>query len=151
MGFCHRRNVVIMQLVSNVKTKIHNWQERRFLRKHGCRSWNQYHRVYDPDYSAKATTLRDFYHGYPYWHVFDNYNHFCYKLTGDYGPGGLIYGFHHMDVWCDDNTKHKFRIDGLRLFKNQNEWHINEISGEDRMVFAFKDERDYAWFMLRWS
>jgi hypothetical protein len=83
--------------------------------------------------------------------VFDSYDHFCYKLRGDYGPGGLIYGFHHMEVWCDDNTKHKFRTDGLRLFKNQNEWHINEIGGEGRVVFAFKDERDYVWFMLRWS
>ena len=140
-----------MEIVSTVKNKIHSWRERRFLRKHGCRTWDHYHRVYDSDYNARATTLRDFYHGYPYWHVFDNYDHFCYETLADYGPGGVFFGLHRMLAWCKDNTKHKFRIDGLRLFKIQNEWHINEIGGEDMMVFAFKDERDYAWFMLRWS
>lgn len=151
MGFRHRHDVVIMELVSNLKTRFYNWRERRFLRKHGCCSWDQYHRVYDPDHNPRGSTLRDFYHGYPCRHVFENYNHFCYNLIADYGPGGRIYGFHRMEVWCDDNIKHKFRKDGIRLAKFQNEWHINEISGEDRIVFAFENERDYAWFMLRWS
>ena len=143
--------MVIMKLLSTVKNKICSWREERFLRKHGCRSWDQYYKVYDPDYNARASKLQDFYHGYPYWHVFDNYSHYCYNLIGDYGPGGLMYGFRRMQVWCDTNIKHRFRMDGLRLFRIQNEWHINEIGGEDKMVFAFKDERDYAWFMLRWS
>jgi len=151
VGFRHRHDVVIMKIVSAAKNRIHNWQERRFLRKNGCRSWNEYYRVYDPDYNIRADKLRDYYHGYPYWHVFDNYNHYCYKVLADYGPGGLIYGFHYIRDWCKDNTKHKFRMDGLRVYQFDNEWHINELSGEDRMVFAFKDERNYAWFMLRWS
>lgn len=140
-----------MKFLTTVKNKIHKWQEQRFLRKHGCVSWDMYNRLYDPDYNARATVLRDFYHGYPYWHVFDNYNHFCYKILGDYGPGGVFYGFNRMQAWCDTNIKHKFRIDGLRLFKNQNEWHLNELSGNDKIVFAFENERDYAWFMLKWS
>jgi len=37
------------------------------------------------------------------------------------------------------------------LFKIENEWHINELGGGDRMVFAFENERDHAWFMLKWS
>jgi hypothetical protein len=113
-----------------------------------------YNRLYDPDYNARESKLRDFYHGYPYWHVFDNYDHFCYKIIEDYGPGGLIWGFHRMQAWCKDNTKHKFRMDELRVSQFDNEWQVNEICeifGEDRMVFAFEDERDYAWFMLRWS
>ena len=140
-----------MELLSTVKTRFCNWRERRFLRKHGCCSWDHYHRVYDPDYNLRAGVLRDFYHGYPYRHVFDNYDHFCYEMIEDYGPGGSFDGFHRMSAWCKDNTKHNFRIDSLRLTKIQNEWHINELSGEDRIVFAFKDERDYVCFMLRWS
>lgn len=140
-----------MKLLSTVKTRFCNWREQRFLRKHGCDSWDQYHRVYDPDYNPRADKLRDYYHGYPYSHVFNNYDHFCYEILADYGPGGSFHGFHRMQAWCNDNTKHKFRIDGLRLFKVENEWCINELGGGDRMVFAFENERDYVWFMLRWS
>lgn len=143
--------MVVMEIVSTVKNKIHSWRERRFLRKHGCRSWWEYNRKHDLDFDLRANNLADSYHGYPYRHVFDHYNHYCYKLLADYGPGGLIYGFHRMEVWCKDNIKHKFRIDAIRLSKIQNEWHINELSGEDRVVFAFKDKRDFLWFQLRWS
>lgn len=151
MGFRHRHDVVVMEFLSAVKTRFRNWREWRFLCKHGCITWDQYHKVYDPDHSGRATTLRDFYHGYPYWRVFDNRSHFCYDFIADYGPGGLIWGFHRMQAWCKDNTKHKFRMDGLRVSKFHNEWQVNEITGGDRIVFAFKDERDYVWFMLRWS
>lgn len=140
-----------MKFITTVKNKIHKWREQRFLRKHGCVSWDMYNRLYDPDYDIRASRVKDYYHGYPYWHVFDNYNHFCYEKLADYGPGGVFYGFHRMQAWCNDSIKHKFRMDGLRLFKIENEWHINELSGGDKMVFAFENERDYAWFMLKWS
>jgi hypothetical protein len=32
-----------------------------------------------------------------------------------------------------------------------NEWEINELGGGDYIFVAFKEQRDYTWFILRWN
>jgi hypothetical protein len=113
----------------------------------------------DPDYNIRATKITDYYHGYPYWHVFENRDHYCYKLLYDYGPGGHRYGYHDIVEWCEKNIKHKHRLDFLRVFQQtpigldgpgKPEWWINEIGGGDHIFIAFKDPKDLLWFTMKW-
>ena len=147
-------------MLTTIKQRYKAWKERRFLKKHGCSSWKEYNRIYDPDYDIRASRVKDYYHGYPYWHVFERSNHYCYQLLYDYGPGGHRYGYHDIIDWCEENTKGKHRIDFLRVWRQTGidvngqhhpELWINEIGGGDHIFVAFKEERDYTWFMLRWS
>ena len=136
------------------------WKDRRFLKKHGCKTWAQYNKQYDPDYNLRASRIRDFYHGYPYIYCFDNYKHYAYQKIGDYGPGGIITGIDEIQKWVSNNTKNKTRFDFLRVIKvgavhldntTSEEWWINEIGGGDLIFVAFKEERDYLIFSLRWA
>lgn len=140
-------------MLSELLEKHEQWKHRRFLKKHGCETWDQYNRFYDPDYNLSASRVQDYYHGYLYWHIFDNDDHYCYRELADYGPGGSVYGFHKIDAWCKENLKNKFRLDYLRVHRDyhDNQWTINELGGQDRVFIAFKDERDYIWFMLKYS
>jgi|688.fasta_scaffold1452166_1 hypothetical protein len=136
------------------KQQYKAWKDRRFLKRHGCRDWEEYHYCYDPDRNIRCTRVKDYYHGYPYWHVFERSNHYCYKLLYDYGPGGHRCGYHDIIDWCEENAKGKHRTDFLRVIKypsTGNEWEINEFVGGDHIFVAFKEERDYLMFVLRWS
>jgi hypothetical protein len=56
--------------------------------------------------------------------------------------------------WCDENCKDKHRMDFHRAMNAPGtawEWHINELGGGDYIFAAFKNERDYTWFLMRWS
>lgn len=147
-------------MISFIKNHYNQWQERRFLKRHGCSTREQYDRKYDPDYNYNADRVKNFYHGYPYWHVFENGSHHCYKLLYDHGPGGHRYGYHDIQDWCKENAQHKFRMDFLRVFEQtpiglngaeETEWWINEIGGGDHVFIAFKDPEDFFMFKLRWS
>ena len=147
-------------MVSWIIKKWRAWQDRRFLNRHGCDSWTEYHRVYDPDYNRMADRIQDFYHGYPYVHCFENYNHYIYQVIADYGPGGRRWGHNEIHEWAEKHSQDKVRFDFLRVFKqgsidwdgnDEEEWWINEIGGQDLVFAAFKDERDYMMFLLRWA
>lgn len=156
-----------MELFNRVKERYQSWKDQRFLKKHGCVSWDQYHFRFDPDVNSRATRVADYYHGYPFVFCAEASNHYAYQLLADYGPGGTIYGYHNIVDWCKANTKQKHRTDILRVFKQHGlshnpsnntmdwietpEWWINEIGGSDLLFFAFKSEKEYNWFMLRWA
>lgn len=131
--------------------RYRSWSEYRFLRKHGCTTRKEYNRKYDPDYNCRATRIADYYHGYPYVYCFEDEHHFAYAHIADYGPGGVRWGFHDINDWCEQHLTHKFRMDGHRVYKYFNdEWAINEIGGGDYIFAAFKSEVDYLHFRLRW-
>lgn len=139
-------------MIEKLAKKYQQWRDRRFLRRHHCSSWRQYHRVYDPGYYASASRVCDRYPGYPHVYCFDNHSHFVYNLLADYGPGGVRYGFDHVQTWCDKNLQHGYRMDCLRVIKNYwDEWEVNELGGSDFVFVAFENEQDYMHFVLRWA
>lgn len=141
-------------IISALSGKYKRWKDARFLKKHGCSSWNEYNHIYDTDVFRSASRVTDYYMGYKYVHCFDNRDNYAYKLLYDYGPGGYRYGYHDIVDWCKENTKHKHRSDILRAMKEPctaNQWEINELGGGDYLFFAFQNEKEYTWFLLRWS
>ena len=121
-------------------------KHRYILWRSGYKDWNTYLRMTDPDISWRASRIVDFYHGYPYVYCIENRNHLAY-----YWDLGLD-GSWRLHQWCEKNCKDKFRFDGHRVLKNYwGEWEVNEIGGGDYMFAAFKNERDFNWFMLKWS
>lgn len=141
-------------MIDWAKQRYKAWKDTRFLKRHNCDNWQQYHRQFDPDYDIRASRVKDYYHGYPYWHVFERHGHYCYQLLYDYGPGGHRYGYHDIIDWCQANCKNKHRTDFLRVIQapsTNNQWEINEIGGGDYIFVAFKDERDFVLFTLRWA
>ena len=146
-------------MFQRLKQQWQAWQDRRFLKRHGCASWAEYHRVYDPDYDIRACCIRDFYHGYPHVYCFENHAHYIYQMIADYGPAGVRYGYGHSVVhkWAEEHSQDKVRFDFLRVNKSDHnrigtyDCDINEISGQDLVFAAFKNEQDYLHFVLRWA
>jgi hypothetical protein len=138
---------MINNLVGSVKQWHREWKDSRFLKRHGCNSWKEYNRKYDLDYNPRATRLKDFYHGYPYFYCFENHEHDVYYW--DLGLNGAYF----VDKWCRENCTGKYRFDFHRAIKApwyDNEWSINEIGGGDYIFVAFKNEQDYLLFLLGW-
>jgi hypothetical protein len=130
-----------------ITEKIKSYKDHLFLKKYNCKSWEEYHLRYDPDYNIRATKVKDIYHGYPYVYCFENPNHEIY--IWDLGYDGSFV----VNKWCKENLNEKFRFDFLRVIKwppNSNEWEINEIGGGDYIFFACKSPIDYTLFKLRW-
>lgn len=131
-----------------IKNKIEDIRRKWILHRNGYKDWETYLRMTDPDIHWRATRLKDFYHGYPYVYCFENHNHFAYfwEIHTD--------GMWVMHKWCNEQCKDKFRFDFHRAIKfpsTANEWEINELGGGDYIFAAFKNERDFTWFMMRWS
>lgn len=123
-------------------------KERRFLKKHGCKTWKEYNRNYDPDYNISASRIKDVYYGYSHIYCFENHKHEIYEWDL------YLDGMYRVDKWCKENLKDKYRFDFLRVIKapsTNNEWEINELGGGDYIFAAFKNPKDYTLFLLRWS
>jgi len=140
-------------MFKTIRQRYQEWQERRFLRRHGCDNRAQYERMYDPDYNSRATCTRDYYHGYPYVHCFEDYGHYIYQI-------GVVYGHTEIRRWAQENCQDKVRFDFLRVCQQHAiglngradpEWHINGVGDRDMIFVAFKSEQDFAFFMLRWA
>jgi hypothetical protein len=150
----------MVMMFETIQQRYQAWQERRFLRRYGCTSRAQYEKMYDPDHNARATRTSDYYHGYPYVYCFEDYSHYIYQPIADYGPGGVRSGHTDIRRWAQENCQDKVRFDFLRVCQQHAiglngqadpEWHINGIGDRDMIFVAFKSERDFAFFMLRWS
>jgi hypothetical protein len=134
-------------MISYLKQKYLDWKEQIFLKSHGFKTRAQYERFYDPDYNIRATRIKDYYHGYPYVYRFDDRDHTIYFWDLGYD------GRYVINKWCQENLKDKFRFDFLRVWKEHytQEWEINSLGGGDYIFIAFKDEKDFMWFKLRWE
>ena len=144
-----------MKLVRNIRARFKLFKNRRYLAKHGCKTWLEYHRINDPDHNPRASDIVEFYHGYPYVYCFEDYSHYIYSNTGTND------GYETMTKWFQNNLQHKWRFDFMRVFAQtpvgldgpagKHEFFINEIGGKDLIFVAFKDQRDYVNFLLRWA
>lgn len=130
-------------VVSKYKNMLDEWKHHRFLKKHGCRTQREYDLKYDAGYQPRADRIKHIYHGYSYFYFVPDTN-----THADYYEKVRI-----LEAWCDENCKEMFRGDWHRGFYDrwQNDFVINEIGGGDVVVFAFKSEKDYLWFLLSCS
>lgn len=135
-----------------IKARIRKWLAERKLKKSGYETWSRYRHNRDPDVQKYANHLDDFYFKYPYVYACTNPNHYAYELLYDYGPGGHRYGFHEIEDWCSDKIRWNYRVDIHRVWQDQwGKYSLNDIGGGDIIFFAFKHEKDFAHFLLRWS
>jgi len=106
----------------------------------------QYAKWIDEDYNRTGDNVKYVYCGYPYVAVFETSNGSPWNEYTDW-----MTALHEMKAWCRANCTDSWREDFHRVWKDFNgEWECNEISGIDVLFFAFKNEKDYTWFMLRW-
>ena len=137
-------------------SKIKHWVNQRLLarklRKSGFRTWEAYNRWYDTDVNQQAYRVEHFYCGYPYVYCFEDRGHDAYQSVYDYGPAGYKEGIDTISDWCKQTCKDKFRVDFHRVVEDQDkQWVVNELGGGDHIFVAFKSERDYLWFLMKWS
>ena len=131
-----------------IKYRYLEWQWERVLRNSGHKSWESYLRANDPDFNIRGRTVRDQLFGYAYIACID-----YTKLPTRFDPlWGPIEHCGDMVEWCDQNCRGKYRNHWERVIEDHNGQYLpNGIGGTDELFFAFKDERDYIMFMLRWS
>ena len=136
-----------------LRARWRKWRSARFLKDHGCRSWAEYNRRYDPDFVHRASYVKNIYTGYEFVHCIDSHTHYAYKMIYDYGPGGYKDGYHEIISWCEEHCEGKYRCDFLRVMWDQwmNDWTVNELGGADYVFFAFKNETDFMNYLLRWA
>lgn len=128
-----------------IKYKLLERQWDRVLR--GYSSWEHYCYVNDADYNPAGYTVRDQLHGYPYIALVP-YNRIQTEFEPLFGP--IRHG-NHIKEWCDKNCRGKYRWHWERVIVDHAGQYLpNGIGGTDELFFAFKDERDYLMFVLKW-
>lgn len=138
--------MVLKGIFATLKKSYHAKKRQKFLEKHGCYTEEEYSRRYDPDINWREDNIKRFYHGYPYVFVFTDPLGDIWTRHGDW-----LQGLHAINEWCDGNIIHKYRPDIHRAMHSSWEgWSRNELAG-DYVFFAFKDEKDFVWFSLRWG
>lgn len=143
-----------MRIIRRIKAWYRKRLAERKLKRSGYNSWAQYSRCRDPDVWYVASRVKDFYRGYPYVYCFEDRNHYAYELLYDYGPGGIRYGNDDIYDWLDQNARFTSRLDMHRVIKypsTSGQWEFNDLGGGDYIFAAFKTERDYLHFVLRWA
>jgi len=138
-----------MNIISSLKQRYKGYKEKRFLETHGCKTWREYERRYDSDVGPMARWAHTYYHGYPHLFSLEPTDRLYSGMT-------KLIPYHYqsdkMVEWCEKNCTGKWRNDWHRgSYDTQDNFELDGILGEDIMFFAFKEESDYAWFMLRWS
>ena len=162
-GILSLLNGVPIQSLKKKIRRISAWsrykQNKNFLKKNHSYSWKQYRKDNDPDVIYRATIISQYYHGYPYLVAFENAP-----------PASQIHWqdwLRQMHNWCVTNCSDKVRHDIHRVIREKGlihneyddtmmwsdteEFSMNDIGGHDVLFFAFKSEKDLAWFKLRWQ
>ena len=138
--------------IKRIKAWIRKKRAEHKLKKSGYKNWKQYRHNRDPNVNRYANHLDDFYTGYPYVYAIKDYKHFAYQAIYDYGPGGTKLGLDDIEYWLDEKIRLNYRVDIHRVWVNQ--WgraELNDIGGSDIIYFAFKYEKDFTHFLLRWA
>lgn len=152
---------MLYRFIHRLKARIRKYRAQKKLKKSGYSSWRHYRHNCDTDIFPHADKVSNFYSSkYKYIHRIDSYKHYAYQCVGDYGPGGLVFGYDHMRDWCELKCRFKYRADIHRVYsqtgigingETEEDYWFNDIGGTDFAYFAFQDEQDYIHFMLRYS
>jgi hypothetical protein len=139
--------MVLKGTFATLKKSYHEKKRQKFLEKHGCFTEEEYSRRYDPDINWREDNINRFYRGYPYVFVFTN----DHNPLWAYGDWDKVVD--EIKEWCNGNIIYNYRHDFHRVIHSEwnGGWHRNEIGGFDYLFFAFKDEKDFVWFSLKWG
>ena len=140
---------MIRRLRLHVKARIRKWKSDRFLKKHHVETYEMYHIVYDKNRNNRADTLDTYYHGYPYFVVFESSRGDPWTRYPTW-----IEGYDAIQSWCKENCKDKWRSDIHRVMRAPStayQWELNDIGGGDALFFAFKSQEDCFIFKLKWG
>lgn len=140
----------ITNTINEIRISIKLWKDACFLKRHGCETWEQYNRKYDSDCDKFAQTPRQYFKGYSRVYAMTDLTHSMYFSDIAYD------GYYVINKWLKQNCTGKHRIDILRVVYDSDhssvgDMYINEIGGRDFYFIAFKDEKDYLLFLLRWA
>ena len=142
-----------MKLIESLNQWWEAYKHQRYLKKMG---WTEeaFKRRTDPRVVYQAQTVRQFYQGYLYTHIYDD----C--QSGPFLSKNWTDVYVEIDAWCRDNLIGAWRDDIHRVYEQHGigvdgtvttELFINDIGPYDVLVYAFENERDYFMFALRWS
>lgn len=141
-----------MRIIRRIKAWFRKKLSEKKLKKSGYRNWRHYKHNRDEDVYQYADCVEHFYKGYPYVYAIKDYKHYAFQKLADYGPGGQWFGYDEMTEWCEGKIRWNYRRDIHRVLETQyNMTQFNDIGGSDYIYFAFKNEKDFAHFLLRWS
>lgn len=141
-----------MRLIKRIKAWFRKRRAEKKLKKSGYSSWRHYKHNRDTDVQKYANYVQDFYQGYPYVYSIKDYKHYAFQKLADYGPGGQWFGYDEMTEWCEEKIRWNYRRDIHRVIENASGLtEFNDIGGSDYIYFAFKNEKDFSHFLLRWS
>lgn len=143
---------IITKTINRGRAWIRKREAERKLKNSGYDDWRQYKHNRDTSVRKYADSVDEFYTEYKYVYAIKDYGHYAYQVTGDYGPNGRRYGYDDMTIWCEEHIRWNYRRDIHRVWPDSGgRMKFNDIGGSDILYFAFKNERDYLRFVLRWS
>ena len=135
-----------------MKAVVRAYKADRKLKKSKYDNWRQYKHNRDPDIQLHANYVQHFYKGYPYVYAIKDYSHYAFQWIHDFGPGGQWFGYDEMTMWCEEKIRWNYRRDIHRVIENASGLvEFNDIGGHDVIYFAFKNEKDFTYFLMRWS
>jgi len=141
-------------LFNSLRDKWDAHLHQRYLQRMG---WTQetYERRNDPRCNIRASITKDYYHGYPYVHIYHTTRGEPWTRYSDW-----LEGLEQMRSWCRENCQGHWRDDILRVYQRhtiawdsstEQEWHINDVGGGDALFIAFDNEVDFTLFLLKWA
>ena len=97
----------------------------------------------DPDIFYDGKTVKEFYRGYPYIYRIEDLNII--------NNNAEIYA---IMCWLDMNCTSRYRLEHLTVELCGQQPELDPILpnsfGVEYVYIAFKEERDYIWFKMRW-
>ena len=134
-----------------VRSKYQHWVDKRFLKKHHCRSWEQYNHIYDPRINREAENLVDYYVGYTAI-VHARYAIVSNLLSWHDPLGASPY---ELTNWCKEHCKDEFRLDHIRGSFINSKFVMSTDSIHNALqtaeyFMAFNSEKDAMIFKMRW-
>lgn len=134
-----------LNVLAELKDRLDFYRHAAYLKKMG---WTEeaYQKQTDVDYNNRATKVKDYYHGYPYIHVFTT-------SRGDPWTryDSWIEALKAIESWCKETCKDKWRTDILRIAEINGEFELNDLGGGDALFFVFKNPEDSFLFRLKWG
>lgn len=131
--------------IRKIKAYIKLQKTKRLFRKEKVKDWQEYYTKYDTLFDKESALVNKKYEKYACKVI----------LTPDFKQWQAAV------LWCHYNCKSKYRYDIFSVVKQskindtnylEDEYVVVPVGGlhPEILVIAFTDERDYAWFSLKW-
>lgn len=155
----HQISEMLTNVADVIRSRWNFHQHAAYLKKRGW-SEDQFQYIEDPDRNQRANAVKDYYFGYPRVYVWHNSNGLPWSQYN-----GWSECYKAMNIWCKENCKAKWRQDILRtsrqiswqrqsddtlLQTHTDEWVLDDLGGGDCLFYAFKSNKDYVNFLLKW-